>query len=167
MAHIASILASLTRTTLCNETRQAKKMLKSIMHVDFLDRSVALEELRQFQTYGGLLEGRPTKALNRERIKDILLRKENSRFGVHPILVPPKEIVTHYPGDSGNPFPRLPAVVCVGLFDSSEPSNNGEGGWSGQVAIWFQDTFALPIDESVLQYFHHQSWADCAGSYDW
>src|SRR3954471_3113148 len=125
-------------------------------------RDVSVDSIRQWYTYGGLLEGLPTDRMNR-RLIDGLLREERERGG-EPYLVPPP--VRPLPQWADRPYPfgipeALPAVACVARLSSS-PARDQTMDGSGLTVIWFQEDFAFPIDPAVLAQLRDLDWGERA-----
>ena len=98
----------------------------------------SLRSLSQYPTYEGLLDGAPCHKINQDLLDDI------TRFqGRTPIyLVPPTERPGEPPYETPfGPSAYLPRRRCRGLFDL--------GGWWLEI-VWFQDSWAPPIDPAVL-----------------
>jgi hypothetical protein len=63
----------------------------------------------------------------------------------------------------GRPYPfgqpaSIPSIACVGRFESSEPARPPGGDFSALVVIWFQNEFALPIDDAVRMQLQAIDW---------
>lgn len=140
------------------------------MEIDFLNRRVALHEIKQTLTYEGLLEGLPTAEGNQRRIEFVLEEEQDARYGVKTYLVPPSETPLEYKGDKPYPFgtpSSLPSVLCVARFESFKPAANKAGDGSGLKVVWFQSSFALPIADEVLSHLRQTDWNKHAGSFDY
>ena len=89
---------------------------------------------------------RITKEYLREQMMNAVTGDEDS--GSLYRYIPP-------PGVKENPFERLkmPGVVCAGLFSDSPD------GSSCVLAVWYQDEFALPIDERVVDQLRGIDWS--------
>ncbi len=129
-------------------------------------RTIFLEKLHQEQTYAGMLEGTPRKALNDRTIarwQKQILEHEGDR-GV--LIEPVRRTIPS--GLAGNemfgPAEVLPDIVCVGLFHSSPVRNEPEH-FSLLSILWFQDDFALPIEPSVVEQIRKLDWENLA--YNW
>jgi hypothetical protein len=127
-------------------------------------RSIELDGLRQWRQ-GGPLEGAPTAEINEESIRDVV-----ARFGAGEgtYLVPPKQRPLPSPRPR-SPSPRthmiLPAIVVVGEFVSLSPVGGvNESGWdqSRLTVIWYQDHWALPIDDDVFEHILEIDWDSSA-----
>jgi hypothetical protein len=114
-------------------------------------RRLYLKNLRQYLTYGGLLEGLPTVEMNQRIIESLIHDNRDKRHGCDPYLIQP----TERPIEIGRKYPfgtpsSLPGVVCIGWFDSHKPARSPTSDMSSLVVIWFQEDFAFPIDQEVL-----------------
>ena len=117
-------------------------------------RRIYLLELRQYLTYEGLLEGLPTAERNKQRLERLVAEYRDKPYAGGPYLIRPAERPIEY-NRGGEPYPfgtpsALPAVTCVGRFDSLQPARNQSSELSGLVVIWFQEEFAFPIDPAVV-----------------
>jgi uncharacterized protein (TIGR02996 family) len=133
-------------------------------------REVQIESIRQWFTYSGLLEGLPTDRMNRE-MTDRLLQEERDKGAWlgEPYLVPPVARPIDYrdlPYPFGNPE-ALPSVTCVARLGSSSPARDKNKDCSALTVIWFQDTFAFPIDPQVLEHFCGVDWEGMAIDEEW
>ena len=117
--------------------------------------------LRQGLVYNGLLEGLPTKGMNRQIIEDLLAAERQS--GAEPHLIVPVEtpITSHRPYPPGEPA-SLPGVFCVARLQA----DHGER-YSSLAVVWFQHDFAFPIDKTVLDQIACLDWAKLATTYEW
>ena len=106
---------------------------------------VELAELHQWGTYVGLLDGAPTHEMNERLLEDVTRGPHD--IPVH--LVRPEERPTELPGQVPDanllespfgPHLFLPRYQCRGLF---------ERGMFRVWIVWFQDTWAPPIDPVV------------------
>jgi hypothetical protein len=116
-------------------------------------RRLYLRELRQYLTYEGLLEGLPTAEGNKQKLARLVAEFKNRPYAGQPYLIRPRETLLDY--DSPEPYPfgapsALPAITCIGRFDSLLPARDRHSDLSGLIVIWFQEEFAFPIDSGVL-----------------
>jgi uncharacterized protein (TIGR02996 family) len=132
---------------------------------------VRIRSIRQWFTYGGLLEGLPTDRMNRE-MTERLLREERDKGAWlgEPYLVSPVARPIEYHHDRPYPFgtpEEFPAVTCVARLESFSPARDKTKDCSSLTAIWFQDTFAFPIDPLVLEHFRGVDWEGKAIDGEW
>ncbi len=125
-------------------------------------RSIRLLELHQSHVYEGLLEGLPTKEMNRRILEGIpeRIRKKFPYIPVESYLVPPVETPMEYRSGKEYPFgepARLPPILCVGRWDSFE-FGNLDFDYSTLVIVWFQDHLALPIDAEIVSHIEKIDW---------
>ncbi len=128
-------------------------------------RRIHLEELCQYRTYRGLLEGLPTKWLNREiigRAKENVAKKlwsPGTPFLIQPVETPmdvPKERWFRHEED-WQPV-QIPEIVCIAEFTSYDPARDGDEDYSYLNLVWFQNEFALPIDPGVEEQIRGIDW---------
>lgn len=139
--------------------------------IAFCDRTVYLQALQQTLSYAGLLEGLPTKEMNVRIIERVLKEPANQIYDVPPYLVPPTENPIDYKG-YGSRYPfgtpaQLPSVLCVACLESLNPTTDSTCYASGLVVIWFQNDFALPIEDEILHHLSQTDWNSHAGSFDY
>ncbi len=132
-------------------------------------RTIYLRSLRQQVTYGGLLEGFPTRQMNQDIIEGIL-SSERRRDAGDPYLIPPVQRPLEYPRARPYPFGEpvaLPPVSCVARFTSLEPARDKAMDGSELVVVWFQGEFALPVDRQVVQQLLAIDWNQHAFDFDY
>ncbi|MBE0527609.1 MAG: hypothetical protein IH629_00185 [Thermoleophilia bacterium] len=122
-------------------------------------RTIRLLALDQYFTYEGLLLGMPTREMNQEMIDRLIARYVHpAEYGVPLLLKPeqqPLEVPEHRPVH-GTPA-TLPSVTCIARFNSDGQLGTDDI-WSVLRLIWFQEDFALPIEERVLQQIAEIDW---------
>ncbi|MFO1483676.1 MAG: hypothetical protein U1F71_10000 [Verrucomicrobiaceae bacterium] len=133
--------------------------------------SITLKSLTQKLTYGGLLDGIPTAKINRDLIHNIIECLEAS--GSKPLLIQPgSKNFLRQPGDMdsirfGRPAADwLPMITCIGEFHSSLPVRSPNMDASCLTVVWFQDEFAMPVSETVLESIKCIDWSVQASDYE-
>ena len=132
-------------------------------------RTIWLLALNQYRTYEGLMMGRPTSESNQRHLEQLVARHTQPKGDGAPYLIKPTEtplisrrskprkctpetwarmILRSNPQD-GTPA-RLPRITCIARFTSGQPPNDSDGGRLILRVIWFQDSFAFPIDPLVI-----------------
>ena len=131
-------------------------------------REIFLDSICQSHTYGGLLCGYPDKDMNERIMKYVMetaLEKMNPEV---TYLVPPPLIevemddVKEYYKDAIH----IPYITCYAQFESSVIDKDDDSNGSWLTIVWYQDDFALPIDESVLEHIKTINWDDVAEGYE-
>jgi len=122
-------------------------------------RTIYVARLNQWETYEGLLEGCPTKEMNRGIISEALDYARQLGWHDEPHILAPSET----PIDLGRDYPfgtpaALPQVVCVALLRSLSPARDADQDYSLATVVWFQGAFAFPIESGVLQQLQALSW---------
>ena len=129
-------------------------------------RNIHLEVLFQYHTYSGLLEGLPTKQLNRDLVNRAQeYAKDKLWLGnVTPFLIQPLESPIPLPNghrlreNEANLPARIPSVACLAEFESYQPAKNPEDHCSYLGIVWFQNEFALPIDPTIEETIRGIDW---------
>ncbi len=125
-------------------------------------REIGLESLNQEKTYANLLEGLPRIPFNNHIIEGWRRRYESSGLVViEPVRKGDPNPKGQPDDDIWGPVEFLPPIVCVGMFQS-EPVRNEREDFSLLNILWFQDTFALPIDPEVVAQIRKLDWENLA-----
>jgi uncharacterized protein (TIGR02996 family) len=132
-------------------------------------RWVSLRELRQWRTYGGLLEGSPNDEINQQILRHAQTEAARGAISANSYLIPP--VIRNRLQKGWDIAPRqyqfLPATACVGRFTSTPRSNDSNYHASELVIIWFQDEFAFPIDPAVREQIRAIDWEKHATDFDY
>jgi hypothetical protein len=132
-------------------------------------RKIAVVELRQSQTYYGVLAGSPDRRANNANIERALDRAvEIGPAGCKPYLIPP--VITIRQRNSrgeSTTVECLPAITCAAVFDSSELARAGSEPYSSAVLVWFQDEYGPPIAEAMLEKIKALDWESIALDWIW
>jgi hypothetical protein len=129
-----------------------------------------LHALHQSLTYGGLLEGKPSRDLNDRIISGRLrMAEQYCAAGAKPVLIPP-ERRSYLRDPSENEKHRgffrhepqwLPAVTCVGVFQGP-PARDQTKHVGILTVVWFQGEYAPPILEPSAGQFGRLDWVNLA-----
>lgn len=122
-------------------------------------RAVSLGELHQWRTYAGLLAGKPDARTNGDLIEKLI--EDAKQFvvkGGKPFLVEP---------DPAALADRLPAISCIGVFDSNELTRPGSEPYSSLAVVWFQEEFGPPMAGATLESIHQLDWESLAQDWIW
>lgn len=141
------------------------------MRIDLASgRAISLSSMTQWRTNGGLLCGTPSEATNDEKLRRVVdeARQFGGNLGEPLVIDPPRASV---PGDSvrgtsGGEW--LPKVTCIAVFNSDALSSDpASEPYSSLVVAWFQNAFALPIDDAVLTSIRRIDWERRATGWSW
>jgi hypothetical protein len=132
-------------------------------------RSIFLCEIRQSATYEGLLEGLPTRQMN-ARILASAAQAE-ILYGVEwkPHIIQTIETPIDWTREKPYPFgepAQLPPIQCQARFESFRPARDASLFASGVIFVWFQNSWALPIDEEVLEQMKAVVWNEVATDFE-
>jgi len=61
----------------------------------------------------------------------------------------------------------LPSTTCIALFNSTALSRRDSEPYSSMVVVWFQNEFALPIEDEVLGLIRRIDWESQAADWNW
>ena len=131
-------------------------------------RSVTLKSLKQRMTYGGLIEGFPSRKWN-DQILDSLATAPG-----RVLIPPPRRDFLRQPGDmdglsrGGGRAPEwLPMIQCEGEFSSVFPRTGEAGDGSCLTVVWFQNEYAMPIDPSAAEAIQALDWNALAVDFEY
>lgn len=138
-------------------------------------REVRLSDLNQSHTYAGLLLGVPDREYNQELITQFRkAAKEEMHRSYAYVVTPPvldvdcSDQLKRRHQQLGKHVERIPYIACTALFRSGGVQREGDediGIMSAMAIVWFQDYFALPIDEAVLDKIKAIDWDKLAGAW--
>ena len=124
-------------------------------------RIIYLCSLDQYRTYGGLIEGLPTKEINEEIIMRAVAEAKK-HYDIEPYLIQPTQQLykpERYEDRRGDDIPMtIPNIICVGVFESKKPARDFAHDISMITIVWFQNAFAFPIDEIVMSRIKMINW---------
>jgi hypothetical protein len=119
-------------------------------------RVIRLRELDQWLVYEGLPDGVPTRACNAKLVASIV--EEVMTAGGNVVLVPPVETpIADHGGDGPDRACLLPRTAVRARFESTDPVSDA-GDYSELTVVWFQETWALPVDAGVADWLRHLDW---------
>jgi len=130
-------------------------------------RKIHLDEIVQWHTYAGLLEGIPRKEMNDRIIADVMQnarKKIDLSVPIH-LIDPPREIIIiprNKPALRNREYERMPAIACAAAFESFEPARDKECFSSCLIFVWFQNNWALPISPRIATQIRKTNWNDLA-----
>jgi len=130
-------------------------------------RVIYLDELVQWRTYSGLIEGIPRKEMNDELIIKVDAYARNKISVSAPVLTlpPVRETLSfskNRPARHGREYERLPPITCAAAFESFQPAKNPEDWSSCLIIVWFQERWALPIAPCVVSQIRSLNWNQLA-----
>lgn len=120
--------------------------------------SPTVEQIFQTRTYYGLLEGVPNSKINK-RMVNADISKGKRLFGIDTVhLISPVEKKQIFP--SGKEMSSLPKITCFAELSHYKPMKDEEKECSTLCLIWYQDDFAFPIAEIILEQIKHLNWGE-------
>ena len=139
------------------------------------ERIISLEEIYQDLTYSSLLEGIPTRRLNKDIIKQTYKSVNDKIYSSAPIhIIKPTEEPLDLPedrldyykskGEDWEPL-SMPKISCMANFISEAITENYM--FSNLTIVWFQENWALPIEKTVLNKIIALDWNKYANQGDY
>lgn len=123
--------------------------------------TVWLDAFHTTKTYGGLLEGRPTREINARILESALYTASRLWNALTPHLIPPLE-------EERADGLRLPEMINFALLGSCTPVKASEYGGSTLVVIWFApEQSDVPLSIIVSEAVRDIPWADLAEPEEW
>lgn len=127
-------------------------------------RKVHLFRLYQTRSHEGAMFGRTDREHNRRIIENALaFARQRLKFRGIPQLVP-VSMVRATPADGND---RLPDILCIGEFMWPRPVRDPAQVCSSATLVWFQDAFAPPISQDVLDEMREIQWDLIAVDWSW
>ncbi|MFK3732457.1 hypothetical protein ACI2LJ_19560 [Streptomyces sp. NPDC088090] len=127
-------------------------------------RRIRLDEVWMSSTYGGMLEGYPHRRVNDWKVDWLRKRAERTYSSMAVHLVPPGRAYPDRAAGPSGPIELLPAVMCVGAFDSAPLDGAMDG--SSLVVAWFQHEPRVPAGEDADAGLRGIRWEELARDYE-
>lgn len=169
---------------------------RGILHLDFDEiynvtssliqdggRNLTLKYLDQAHTYAGMLEGTPNRKANDWGIETDLKYAAQYRFAMgKPHLIEPerrgylrqpgdmdhiRERTSQYPAEWGRDPEWLPLIRCIGCFFSTTTRKNPKKDMSALTVVWYQNDFAYPIDDAIVDSLRSLDWDRLATDFEY
>lgn len=122
--------------------------------------SPSIDRFLQRRTYYGVLEGVPDSTINKDNIE--YAKGEALRhFGIKNIyVITPTE--KKWLRTNGEEKAELPHITCMAELTHYEPMKDASKECSKLCLIWFQNEYAFPIAEEILQKINELEWKICS-----
>ncbi len=127
-----------------------------------------MRSLHQWPTYGGLLEGLPTDRMNENILKRVVEEARKHTYNDAVYIIQPEQ--TPIPYDKKYPFGtpmQMPAITCIASFTSHQPAYNQEKDGSALTIVWYQEEYAFPVSQAILEQFRKIPWSTLAKDFDY
>jgi len=128
----------------------------------------------QYPTYRNALARYPTRKINRQILKDVVaIVQDYTKYeqAVYPVyVIEPLETPLHYalPHNTWNlqlaTFPKVTCIALLQCFASFKKENPGQHNSWTLAVVWFQDSYAFPIDALVLEQIKQIPWSEVASN---
>ena len=129
-------------------------------------RTISLDELHQHLTYAGLLEGLPTRKLNKDILSELKDTVHNKIWAsTTPHIIKPHESPVKLSDERKAYYQArgpewepviLPKIICIGHFMSDAITDDFM--FSSLTIVWFQEDWMMPIDNTILQQIKSINW---------
>lgn len=126
--------------------------MKDIIIVE-QDRVVNIVQLHQYDSYMNVVFGYANARTN-SYLLDSAIEKAKTLLGIDEAYVihPGVDIVNPEVTSKHPPFIELPKITCIAEL-RSEMTKGDQTATYALGVCWFQDEYAFPIDESILEEF--------------
>jgi hypothetical protein len=127
-----------------------------------------LDSLHQWRTYGGLLEGIPTDKMNANILERVLVEAKHHTYTSAIFVIKPEQVPIPYDGKYpfGNPM-QMPATTCVASLTCLDTARNHSMDGSALTIVWYQENFAFPIEEAILESIKQITWSQLAEDFEY
>ena len=61
----------------------------------------------------------------------------------------------------------MPVITCIGMFESISPARNPDMHASCLAIVWYQDDYAMPISQVVLESIKSVDWTSLALDFEY
>jgi hypothetical protein len=115
------------------------------------DVEVTITSIHQEITYDGLLEGYPCEKLNNMILHNTEIKAKNLFFQDEIYMIKP---VIKVGEEEYGPFGKmmeLPLVTCIAMLTCRKIFRDPDKHFSALTVIWFQDQYAFPIHENIIE----------------
>ena len=131
------------------------------------DKTVFIESINQYHTYRGLISGMPNDRINKGVLEYTMNKAiENSFCGKAHLLVPKQTLIEIADGRVYKEIPMaLPDITCIAELRYYKPIINPDRFMSCMCVVWYQDSYAFPIDENIVRQFKDLRWSNIAKDY--
>jgi len=125
-------------------------------------RVIHLDQLFQYPSYSGLIEGQPSASSNKRIIENAMgyVGKKLWNAGSPHLIEPVIQI------RAGYFTPSLPLIVCLADFECYQ-GVLATRYMSSLSLVWFQDDFALPIDPLIMDQIKAVDWENLARDWEY
>ena len=126
-----------------------------------------ITRIYQYPAYDGLIEGLPTRSMNRDIIKGAIESAPNYTGESAVYLIEPIEQPLEYDGQYpfGQPA-TIPSFACIAKFECRWVSHDPDMDYSALTVVWFQAQYAFPVDELILEKIKQIPWSQVANEYE-
>lgn len=132
------------------------------------DETIYIKSLHQWQTYIGLLEGLPTDRMNAEILKRVR-QKAKDYTGINAVyVIEPEQVPIQYDGKYpfGTPM-ELPGYICITELSKFGAARDKTKDGSALALVWFQNSYAFPVNEDILHKIAQLKWEELAEDFDY
>lgn len=138
------------------------------MDVTVENKKVTIKAIYQWRTYSGLLMGLPTKKMNARIIESAKKSAQNFTGLQEVYLIEPQQklLSKRRPYPFGIPA-SLPSTICIVELWHSKALRDENKHYSSLAVVWFQDEFAFPIAETILEKMELIPWESIAGEFEY
>lgn len=128
---------------------------------------VMITSIHQEITYDGLLEGYPCEKVNTMILHNTKIKAGNLFFMDEIYMIEPFIKVNRNQSGSFGKMMELPMVTCMATLMCREVFRDQDKHFSALTVIWFQDQYAFPIQEDILEKITAVPFKEVCGEFDY
>lgn len=130
------------------------------------DIEVVVSKIMQWHTYEGMLEGVPNRKLNRSLLQSLENKLKDfcgldEVFIIEPVERPFTVDSLYFRGDPMT----LPMVTCMAEIFAPQSFRDSNREFSMMGIAWFQDQFAFPVDEQIVDILKQIPYRELCGEF--
>ena len=128
--------------------------------------NVEIKKIYQFNTYyGWSMGGEPSEETHEEIIESAKV-KAKSIFGIPNVyLIDPVMSLNNVYRQKVHDYPAFPKKTCIALLEHYESMHDENRDNSILTLVWFQNHFAFPIQQNILDTVSELNWREVSIDY--
>ena len=132
-------------------------------------KKIHMTKIEQRYSYDGLISGLPDSDINDRIISHALSEAYRLSYSNTHLIEPQRTKVKYTSAGRTAEYEKIPGIRCIAAFKCYDPAKDEKADQSKLSLVWFQNNFAMPIEENVRNAIKALDWNELAmdESYDY